>query len=386
MKGRLIFSKLNNFVVFLIFSVMTLALLFASTLLINYLRKEEIKRIALFATAIKYQQELKSPSPEILDMVLQIGQSNSSMPVIVTDYNNHPIFSKNIPPNIEKSSQKMQSLIRQMKQSYPPIELKFPDNNNQFVYYDNSKLLNNLRYYPYILSFFIFTYLLFSFWFLRTLKKTDEGFLWAGLAKETAHQIGTPLSSMIGWIEVLRDENPNSQGVSEIEKDIYRLKIISERFSQIGSVPKLNDLNIRETFEQNFNYLKDRISTKVDFSLKLPTSEILIPHSRILMSWVIENLVKNAVDAMRGQGKLEIILFEKNNAVCIDVKDSGNGMTKSQLRRVFNPGFSTKKRGWGLGLSLAKRVIKEYHKGDIKIERSEIGKGSTFRIIMKNVV
>jgi signal transduction histidine kinase len=231
---------------------------------------------------------------------------------------------------------------------------------------------------------FIFAYLLFSFWFLRTIKKTDEGFLWAGLAKETAHQIGTPLSSMIGWIEVLREENPDSIGVKEIEKDISRLKTISERFSKIGSVPTLNDLNINDTLQQNFDYLKNRISGKIKFHLKMPSQAILIPHSQILMSWVIENLVKNAVDAMKGEGNLDINLSEKNQFIYIDIKDSGSGMTPSQVRNAFNPGFSTKKRGWGLGLSLAKRVIKEYHNGDIKILNSDLGQGTTFRISMKN--
>ncbi|MBC7557471.1 MAG: HAMP domain-containing histidine kinase, partial [Chryseobacterium sp.] len=347
MKKRSFFSRFNNWFVFFAFTAMIIAIILATTVLINYLRKEEIKRINLFATAIKYQQEIKSPSPEILDLVLQIGQSNNSMPFIVTDKNGVPTFQANIPENIAKSPEEMKRLMQRMKNKYPPIEIEFPDHNNQFVYYDNSALLNNLRYYPFVLGLFIFAYLLFSFWFLRTIKKTDEGFLWAGLAKETAHQIGTPLSSMIGWIEVLREENPNSEGVREFEKDIYRLKTISERFSKIGSVPTLNDLNINETVQQNFDYLKNRISAKVNFSLKLPNQEILIPHSKILMSWVIENLVKNAVDAMRGEGNLEIYLAEKNNLIIIDIKDSGSGMTTSQIRNAFNPGFSTKKRGWG---------------------------------------
>ena len=180
-----------------------------------------------------------------------------------------------------------------MENSYEPFVVELPSGENQYIYYDNSDLLNYFRYYPYILALFIGAYLLFSFWFLRTLKKTDEGYVWAGLAKETAHQIGTPLSSMIGWIEILRLENENSEGVKEIENDINRLKTISERFSKIGSVPELNDLNINETLQQNYDYLKSRISKKVKFMLVLPQQEILIPHNRILLSWVIENIVKN---------------------------------------------------------------------------------------------
>ena len=274
--------------------------------------------------------------------------------------------------------------MRRMENSYQPIELQMPNGNNQYVFYTNSNLLNNLRYSPYILGLLILAYISFSFWFLRTIKKTDEGYVWAGLAKETAHQIGTPLSSMIGWIEILRMENENSEGVKEIEKDINRLKTISERFSKIGSVPELNDLNINETIQQNYDYLKSRISKKVVFRAILPSSQILIPHNRILLSWVIENIVKNAVDAMKGEGKLEIELYEKNKFTIIDFKDTGDGMKSYQARNAFKPGYSTKKRGWGLGLSLAKRVIKEYHNGDIKIAHTEVGKGTTFRIMMKN--
>ena len=189
---------------------------------------------------------------------------------------------------------------------------------------------------------------------------------------------------MIGWVEILKIENADNEGVLEIEKDVKRLMVISERFSKIGSIPELNDLNLSETIQTNFDYLKTRISSQVDFVLYLPEWEVLIPHSRILMSWVIENLVKNAVDAMKGKGRLVISLVEKDNQIYIDFKDNGCGMTNSQIRKVFNPGFSTKKRGWGLGLSLAKRVINEYHGGDLRIVSSEVGKGTTFRINLSN--
>lgn len=384
MRRRNFFSRFNNWFVFILFTVVVTTLVFALTILINYLRKEEIKRIDLLANAIKYQQDVVAPDPLVQDLVLQIYTSNQTIPVIITDKNGRPLDHRNLPRGIENDTKKIQELAVKMSRTNPPIELKFPNGNNQFVYFDNSLLLNNLQYSPYVSGVLIFLYLIFSFWFLRTVKKTDEGYVWAGLAKETAHQIGTPLSSMIGWIEILRMENDNSEGVKEIEKDINRLRTISERFSKIGSVPELNDLNLNETIQQNFNYLKTRISSKVQFTLQMPKGEILIPHNRILLSWVIENLVKNAVDAMKGLGKLEIQMYEKNSNVIIDFRDTGSGMTGSQARNVFKPGFSTKKRGWGLGLSLAKRVMNEYHKGDIKIAQTEVGKGTVFRITMKS--
>ena len=386
MKRRSFFSKINNWVIYILLTAAIGGVVIASVVLIDYLRKEEIKRIGLFATAMKYQQEAQIiEDPMTLDLLLKINETNSTIPVIVTDKNKKPIgLHKNIPENVLEDDAKMLSLLRKMESSYEPIELQMPDGNNQYVYYMNSDVLNNLRYTPYILGLLVIAYISFSFWFLRTIKKTDEGYVWAGLAKETAHQIGTPLSSMIGWIEILRMENENSEGVKEIENDINRLKTISERFSKIGSVPELNDLNINETLQQNFDYLKSRISTKVRFMLILPKQNILIPHNRILLSWVIENIVKNAVDAMQGEGNLEIELYEKNKNIIIDFKDSGSGMTAFQARNAFKAGYSTKSRGWGLGLSLAKRVIKEYHNGDIRIAQTEVGKGTTFRIMMKN--
>lgn len=388
MKRRSFLSKINNWVIYILLTLAVTGVVVASVILINYLRKEEIKRIELFATAIKFQQQEEIiVDPNTLELIFQINNTNNTIPVIVTDRNKKPLgpdFQRNIPENVAKDPQKMRSLLQNMENSYKPIELQMPDGNNQYVFYTNSKLLNNLRYTPYILGLLVVAYISFSFWFLRTIKKTDEGYVWAGLAKETAHQIGTPLSSMIGWIEILRMENENSQGVKEIENDINRLKTISERFSKIGSVPELNDLNINETLKQNYDYLKSRISSKVRFMLVLPKREILIPHNRILLSWVIENIVKNAVDSMKGEGNLEIDLYEKHKNIIIDFKDSGSGMTNYQASNAFKAGYSTKKRGWGLGLSLAKRVIKEYHRGDIKIAHTEVGKGTTFRIIMKN--
>ena len=377
-------SKINNWFVFVLLTIIVAGLAVSSNFLINHLRKKETDRIKSLATAVKYLQDNNVDS-RLNDLSLNVIDENKDIPIIITDKNRNLIESKNIDEEILNNPEKLKQKIAEMDDKYPPFEIQLPNFNNQFVFYDNSDLLNYLRYYPYALGLFIGLYLLFSFWFLRTIKKSDESMLWAGLAKETAHQIGTPLSSMIGWVEVMKlDANRNDDGLLEINKDINRLKTISERFSKIGSVPELNDLNLKETVQQNFDYLKSRISRKVNFELKVPSREILIPHNRILMSWVIENLVKNAVDAMKGEGKLEISLYSKNNYVLIDVKDSGSGMTNTQMQSAFKPGYSTKKRGWGLGLSLAKRVINEYHNGDIKIAESEVGKGTTFRIVLKS--
>ena len=378
-------SRINNWFVFTLLTIIVIGIAVSSNFLINHLREKESERIQSLAYALKYFQYSSNPDSRMDEISLSVINENENIPIIVTDKNKNLIQSKNITDDILKNPEKLKQKINEMEDKYPPFEIQLPNFNNQFVFYDNSDLLNYLRYYPYALGLFIGVYLLFSFWFLRTIKKSDESMLWAGLAKETAHQIGTPLSSMIGWIEIMKlDKNRNEDGLVEINKDINRLKTISERFSKIGSVPELHDLNLKETIQQNFDYLKSRISRKVIFDLKTPSSEVLTPHNRILISWVIENLVKNAVDAMKGEGNLTINLYYKNKNILIDVKDSGSGMSSAQIRNAFKPGYSTKKRGWGLGLSLAKRVIQEYHNGDIKIAESEVGKGTTFRIVLKS--
>nr|WP_314490635.1 HAMP domain-containing sensor histidine kinase [uncultured Chryseobacterium sp.] len=382
MKKRSIFSRFNNWFIFSLMTLVVVAIVIASTLVVNYLKKEEVKRVDILVKAIKFQQDI-TPSLQVQELLLAIYSSNTTIPVIILDKNDQIIEYKHLPKGIGDDSKDIIDLAKKMDKKYPAIEIKVQGGNDQFVYYDNSEMLNNLQYFPFLLGFFVLCYFLFSFWFLRTVKKTDEGYLWAGLAKETAHQIGTPLSSMMGWMEIMKLENPDSDGVHEIEKDIERLRTISERFSKIGSVPELNDMNFNETIQENYDYLKTRISKKIDFTLLLPTYSILVPHNKILMSWVIENLVKNAVDAMKGQGTLQMSVFERNKNILVEVKDNGSGMTKYQAQNAFKPGYSTKKRGWGLGLSLAKRVVQEYHNGDIKISQTEIGKGTTFRIIIK---
>lgn len=384
MQRKSILSKINNRSVFSLLTIIVLGLAISSNFLINHLIEKESERIKSLATAMKYLQDDNNFDSRLNELSLYVVNENENIPLIRTDKKRNLIDSKNISEEILQNPEKLRKRIAEMEDKHAPFEIQLPNFNNQFVFYDNSDLLNYLRYYPYALALFIGLYMLFSYWFLRTIKKSDESMLWAGLAKETAHQIGTPLSSMIGWIEIMKlDPNRNEDGLLEINKDINRLKTISERFSKIGSVPALTDLNLKETVQQNYDYLKSRISKKVDFVYNASSQEILIPHNRILMSWVIENLVKNAVDAMKGEGRLELTVYQKNKNTIIEVRDTGVGMTSAQLRSAFKPGYSTKQRGWGLGLSLAKRVINDFHNGDIKIVESELGKGTKFRISLK---
>lgn len=371
---------------FMIFTIIVATFTLASTIVIDRFRKQEIQRVETIATAMKFMHDENTNDPIALELILTILKDNNSIPVILTDKDKQPILEegtyRNIPEHIIKNPERLKNLIEKMEKTYEPFRIRMPNGEDQFIFYSNSELLDKLRFYPWILVLFIGGYFLISFYLFRTIKKTDENFLWAGLAKETAHQIGTPLSSMLGWIEILKLEHNENEGVKEIEKDINRLVVISERFSKIGSVPELTDLNLKETLQQNYDYLKSRISSQISFNLHFPQEDILVPHNRILISWVMENLVKNAVDAMKGSGNLDIKLTSKKQEIWIDFRDTGCGIAKNQVKKVFHPGFSTKQRGWGLGLSLVKRVIEEFHNGSIKVVASEVGKGTTFRVIL----
>jgi signal transduction histidine kinase len=243
--------------------------------------------------------------------------------------------------------------------------------------------LNKLKYYPVALLLIIVLFSALVYYFYRSTKIATQNKLWAGMAKETAHQIGTPLSSLIGWVEILKSEDIDESITMEIEKDIERLQTITDRFSKIGSKPILEKKDIvTETF-QSYNYLQSRFSKQIEFTFEGPKSPILVMLNPTLHSWTVENLVKNAIDAMKGRGKLSLKIEQDQDSVKISVTDTGSGIQKNQFKRVFEPGFTTKKRGWGLGLSLTKRIVEEYHKGTIKVSQSEIGKGTTMQISYK---
>lgn len=376
------FSSTGYRALFLLLTLLVLSVVVGGILLLRYLKTEETRRIALFASAMKYQQDSLSLTPSTLDLVLEISKSNNTIPIIVTDSLGKPLgkdLMKNIPREVQSNDRKIQRLLQRMKESYTPFEIQLPS-GNQYVYYTHSNMLHNLRYAPYGIGLVVLLYLLFSFWLFQSLKKSDENRLWASLAKETAHQIGTPLSSLMGWQSLLLERYPEERGIREIGHDVDRLRMISERFSKIGSVPQLDDLNLSETLSLHYEYLRKRMPSKVKFTFQKPREPILLPHNRILMNWVIENLVNNSLDAMKGEGEIELSLTEKNAHAIIEVKDSGPGVSKSLQNQIFKAGFSTKKRGWGIGLSLAKRAVEHYHRGEIRILSGENQKGALVQI------
>ena len=322
------------------------------------------------------------PLQDDVELPRQVISNNKTIPVILTE-NNSIINTTNIDENIVKDKTKLADFLDKLKKQNDPIIIKIGPGQVQYLYYGNSSLLNKLKYYPIALLLIIFLFGALVYNFYRSTKMATQNKLWAGMAKETAHQIGTPLSSLIGWLEIMKADNVDETTIAEIEKDINRLQTITDRFSKIGSEPVLEHLNIIKETEQSFDYLKSRFSKQVEFSFKAPKKPIMVSLNPALHSWTIENLVKNAIDAMKGKGKISVVIENDNNLVKILVTDTGSGIPKKQFNSIFEPGFTTKKRGWGLGLSLTKRIVEEYHKGKIKVLHSEIGKGTTMQVSFK---
>ncbi len=356
-------------------------------------KEEERNKIKIWSVA---QEKVNSlDDNDDLDLILAVLNSNKTAPVIalnldgsVSSYVNIDSHGINDSIYIEKNKSK---LIKQFESENPPIKISYihPKTKKRviagYLYYGNSSIINKLKYYPLALLLIIVLFGAVVYFFYRSNKNAVQNKLWTGMAKETAHQIGTPLSSLIGWTEILKTENVDPDYILEIEKDIDRLKTITDRFSKIGSVPVLKKADIVEETRASFNYLKTRSSKLINFSLKLPEGPVYVDLSTQLYSWTIENLVKNAIDAMKGKGDLSIEMIALDKYVSIKFTDTGKGIAKSQFNTIFEPGYTSKKRGWGLGLSLAKRIIEEFHDGKIKVLQSEIGKGTTFQIALKKL-
>jgi hypothetical protein len=269
-----------------------------------------------------------------------------------------------------------------MKGENDPIVIPYTKGKVNYIYYRNSDLLNKLTYYPLALILILTLFLAVIYMMFTSNKIAEQNKLWTGMAKETAHQIGTPLSSLLGWIAILKTENVDDKYIEEIENDVHRLNTIANRFSKIGSLPELKERNVVAITKEAYDYLESRSSKQITFSFESDQNEINTHLNEELFGWVIENLIKNAIDAMQGKGSLSISISSDDKRIKLLISDTGKGMAKSQFKQIFKPGYTTKKRGWGLGLSLSKRIIEDYHKGKIFVKKSEIGKGTTFQIVL----
>jgi signal transduction histidine kinase len=373
--------NLTRWIIIMASFVIVIMILWNTYTFFQIFKNEERVKMQNWALA---QKKINSADPNAdvdMELPFQIIQE-SNIPIIVTEKDSI-INTNNIDPDILKDKVRLYAFLQKLKNQNEPIIMQISEKQTHQLYYGDSSLLNKLKYYPIALILIIVLFGGVVYNFYRSTKMATQNKLWAGMAKETAHQIGTPLSSLIGWLEIMKADNVDETTIAEIEKDINRLQTITDRFSKIGSEPVLERLNIIEETEQSFDYLKSRFSKQVEFSFKAPKKPIMVSLNPALHSWTIENLVKNAIDAMKGKGKISVVIENDNNLVKILVADTGSGIPKKQFNSIFEPGFTTKKRGWGLGLSLTKRIVEEYHKGKIKVLHSEIGKGTTMQVSFK---
>jgi len=360
--------------------------------LTDKMAQEERKKVELWAEATKelIDAGIEVTSPEMerlntsyLNFLSLVATQNTTIPIIIVEKDSSFNIDANIKYNPERREEVLTRELKRMKDRVEPIPIELSEDNTQLLYYSESSILLNLRYYPFIQLFVIIVFIAVAYFAFSATQRAEQNQVWVGMSKETAHQLGTPISSLMAWIEILKLQNVDETLIKEFEKDTERLERITERFSKIGSKPELFKANLVESLNSTVNYLRTRSSNKVIFKTSFSENDVIeTPLNAALFSWVIENLCKNAIDAMNNSGTISVDLREKENQIYIDITDTGKGVPKSAFKTIFQPGYSTKKRGWGLGLSLAKRIIENYHSGKIFIKWSEIGKGTTFRIIL----
>ncbi len=359
--------------------------IFYSNFMAKKIAMEERQKIEQWVEAVK---DISNPnvSPTNLSSKILV-ENNKDIPMLAVNERDSIFESNNLDSvRIKKEPQYLANKLKEFKRLHPPINWINPVDTLQTnsLYYGESSLLKEVRYYPLIQLFIVALFIVITLLAITTRNKSTQNQVWAGMAKETAHQLGTPLSSLQGWVELLKDQPGNEKIATEMFKDVDRLKLVSDRFGKIGSTPQLEEMNVIEQVENMIAYIKRRSPDKINFGINsFGDAAIYAKINAPLFDWVIENLLKNALDAMEGKGAINITIKKEITQVIIDVTDTGKGISKQHLSNVFKPGFTTKKRGWGLGLSLSKRIIDQYHKGELFVKNSETGKGTTFRILLK---
>ena len=367
-----------NGLVFLAFVIVAVTLLYTNDLA-NDLKIEEKKKVALWAKATKELSNMNDSNYDI-GFVFEVVNNNTTVPVIHTNSSGEVLAYRNI--KNANTDEQFKNQIRIMKRKYEPIEIELIDGTKEYIYYKESRLLQRLRNFPIFMFLIVAAFMLIAYSAFSNARIAQQNKVWTGMAKETAHQIGTPLSSLMGWLEYLKEKEIDQEVLKEIQKDLARLTTIASRFSKIGSLPKLEKLNVVPVLDSAINYMRKRMSTNttLDFSTNQQKAMVLVNEE--LFQWVIENIVKNSIDAISNKGKIQVKLIDKKHHVIIDIIDNGRGLKKSVFKQVFLPGFTSKKRGWGLGLSLVKRIIEDYHKGQVNVVRSIPNKETIIRILL----
>jgi two-component system, sporulation sensor kinase D len=378
-----IYEKKQRWKFLLLFSAIMIGAgsLYYTNNLVKNIAEDERKKIELWAEATRI---LANPDPSASDILfpLQVLENNTQIPVILIDAGGKIMAHRNLDSTRTDQQRYLSRSLEKMKSENDSIVINLGNNNFQYLYYRNSNLLRKLAAFPYYQLGVIMLFIAVSYIAFSISRKAEQNKVWTGLSKETAHQLGTPISSLSGWIEILKQTGADLSTINELEKDSQRLVRIADRFSKIGSKPALKKTDLTKVIENSLCYIKTRISKSVEFETVLPSSPLFVPINETLFDWVIENLSKNAMDAMEGSGKLTIRCIEDDHSITLDIEDTGKGIPKSKFKTIFKPGFTTKKRGWGLGLSLSKRIIETYHNGKIFVLSSEPGQKTVFRIIL----
>jgi len=358
--------------------------LFLSDRLVKELAREEQEKMEVWALATETLASESGPMADEMDvaLILRILEGNRTIPLILFDADTGERMAHNIKVPEKNSESFLEKKMHAFGQKHEPIVLR---EMNQLLYYDDSRLLRQLQLYPFLQLVIISLFIGLAFLALNRSRRAEQNRVWVGLSKETAHQLGTPISSLMAWSEYLKLKQVDRDMLSEIDKDIARLQMIAERFSKIGSATDLDAVDLHEALERSLNYMKKRVSREVEFRVARPARPVQVKLNEPLFNWVIENLVKNGVDAMQGKGAIAFAISEKGRYAYLDISDTGKGMPRSMFNTIFQPGYTTKERGWGLGLSLVKRIVEKNHEGKIWVKRSEPGVGTTFRIAMKKV-
>ena len=350
--------------------------------LTRQLKIEEQKKVELWAAAMQQLVDLDDPEENIA-FLFQIIEGNNTVPLILMDEMGDTISTRNLNKYKLGNKNYLERQLKQMKAEHDPIEIVISEDRSDFMYYKSSLLLTKLKYFPYVQLGVIIFFVFVSYLAFNNSRKFEQNQVWVGLTKEAAHQLGTPTSSLTGWVDVMKMKNFDQGLIEEFEKDVKRLEKITERFSRVGSTPRLVLINIIPILFNTVDYLESRLSDQVRFKFNFEKNDVLVLSiNTTLFEWVIENLLKNAIDAMRGSGFIELNLTVLSHNIYIDIKDSGKGIQKSKFKTIFKPGYTTKDRGWGLGLSLSRRIVEDYHKGEIFVENSELNKGSCIRIVL----
>ena len=372
----------KRIVIFVLFIIVSL-ILWNTYIFFQKFKQEERAKMEIFASAIK-ELATNTDLNASVNLETKIFENITNIPSISTNKKGEINRWHNLDSTKVKNPKYLEKQLAKMKSQNAPIEINYLG-NTEYIYYKDSDLLDRLTYYPIALILILLLFLAVIYMLFSSNKIAEQNRLWTGMAKETAHQIGTPLSSLLGWIAILKAENISEKYVDEIENDVHRLNIIANRFSKIGSTPELKKQDVVAITKKSFDYLESRSSKQISFQFTSEKNELYSNINTELFGWVIENLVKNSIDAMKGKGNVSLVISEKSKAIKITISDTGKGIPKSQFKQIFKPGFTTKKRGWGLGLSLSKRIVEEYHNGKIFVKKSEINKGTSIQVLLQKI-